>query len=29
MGDFFDSFFDDARAAAQCLDIALTARWGA
>jgi DNA mismatch repair protein MutS len=26
MGDFFELFFDDARAAAQCLDIALTAR---
>ena len=26
MGDFFELFFDDARAAAACLDIALTAR---
>ena len=26
MGDFFELFFDDAKAAAQCLDIALTAR---
>jgi DNA mismatch repair protein MutS len=26
MGDFFELFFEDARAAAQCLDIALTAR---
>jgi DNA mismatch repair protein MutS len=26
MGDFFELFFDDARIAAQCLDIALTAR---
>jgi DNA mismatch repair protein MutS len=26
MGDFFELFFDDARLAAQCLDIALTAR---
>ena len=26
MGDFFELFFDDARVAAQCLDIALTAR---
>src|SRR5688500_6513300 len=26
MGDFFELFFDDARAAASCLDIALTAR---
>src|SRR4051812_34413004 len=26
MGDFFELFFDDARAAAQCLDIALTPR---
>src|SRR5688500_7924038 len=26
MGDFFELFFDDARAAAQCLDIALTKR---
>ncbi len=26
MGDFFEMFFDDARAAAACLDIALTAR---
>ncbi|MGZ8347604.1 MAG: DNA mismatch repair protein MutS, partial [Allosphingosinicella sp.] len=26
MGDFFELFFDDARTAAQCLDIALTAR---
>ena len=26
MGDFFDLFFDDAKAAAACLDIALTAR---
>jgi DNA mismatch repair protein MutS len=25
MGDFFELFFDDAKAAAQCLDIALTA----
>src|SRR5688572_1553829 len=26
MGDFFELFFDDAKVAAQCLDIALTAR---
>ena len=26
MGDFFELFFDDARVAAQCLDIALTTR---
>ncbi len=26
MGDFFELFFEDAKAAAQCLDIALTAR---
>src|SRR5947207_1468994 len=26
MGDFFELFFEDARVAAQCLDIALTAR---
>src|SRR5215212_8536177 len=26
MGDFFELFFDDAKAAAQCLDIALTKR---
>jgi DNA mismatch repair protein MutS len=26
MGDFFELFFDDAKAAARCLDIALTAR---
>jgi DNA mismatch repair protein MutS len=26
MGDFFELFFDDAKAAAQCVDIALTAR---
>jgi DNA mismatch repair protein MutS len=26
MGDFFELFFDDAKAAAQCLDIALTTR---
>lgn len=26
MGDFFELFFDDARVASQCLDIALTAR---
>ncbi len=26
MGDFFELFFDDAKAAAQCLDIALTSR---
>jgi DNA mismatch repair protein MutS len=26
MGDFFELFFDDAKAAAACLDIALTAR---
>ena len=26
MGDFFELFFDDARVAAQCLDIALTKR---
>src|SRR5919112_6023900 len=26
MGDFYELFFDDAKAAAQCLDIALTAR---
>src|SRR5688500_11631580 len=26
MGDFFELFFDDAKAAAGCLDIALTAR---
>ena len=26
MGDFFELFFDDAKIAAQCLDIALTAR---
>src|SRR3712207_6007170 len=26
MGDFFELFFDDAKAAASCLDIALTAR---
>src|SRR3954463_7808712 len=26
MGDFFELFFDDARAAAACLDIALTTR---
>jgi DNA mismatch repair protein MutS len=26
MGDFFELFFDDARAAAACLDIALTSR---
>jgi len=26
MGDFFELFFDDARVAAACLDIALTAR---
>ena len=26
MGDFFEMFFDDAKAAAQCLDIALTKR---
>src|SRR3569623_652614 len=26
MGDFIDLFFDDAKAAAQCLDIALTSR---
>ena len=26
MGDFFELFFDDARVAAGCLDIALTAR---
>jgi DNA mismatch repair protein MutS len=26
MGDFFELFFDDAKAAAECLDIALTAR---
>jgi DNA mismatch repair protein MutS len=26
MGDFFELFFDDAKAAAACLDIALTSR---
>ena len=26
MGDFFELFFDDAKVAAACLDIALTAR---
>src|ERR1700740_556794 len=26
MGDFFELFFDDAKVAASCLDIALTAR---
>src|SRR4028118_1406625 len=26
MGDFFELFFEDAKQAAQCLDIALTAR---
>src|SRR6478735_10786147 len=26
MGDFFELFFDDAKAATQCLDIALTSR---
>ena len=26
MGDFFELFFDDAKAAAACLDIALTKR---
>ena len=26
MGDFFELFFDDAKAASACLDIALTAR---